>query len=457
MGRLFWKIFAGFWITLLLTVFVISAALTIRHEALRSQEITLADGPHSDYAVKLTWLILRHGGEDAARSLAHDWIERNGTMPLIVDQDNRELLGRAFPQEALQQARNRLKSKSPADSRGLRTLDTDSGKHFVIFQIADPASSPRPGYLFLPFRIETPVGLVLAAIIASLVVSALLARHFSKPIRKLQNAFKAASSGQLDIRVGQTVGNRHDEIGDLGREFDGMAQHLQQLMGSQTRLLHDVSHELRSPLARLQVAVGLARQNPTQLDTALSRIERESERLDALVGEILTLSRLETRGREGNDDYVDPVELVASVIDDARFEAESTGQRILFHNSLQDEVVIRARGKLLHRAVENIVRNALQHTPPHCTISVTTEHETASGNLNITVADSGCGIPEQDLDDIFEPFFRSNSASGGGYGLGLAIAKRAIEVHGGTIQASNRPQGGLAIQIRLPVPVPDTQ
>jgi len=457
MGRLFWKIFAGFWITLLLTVLVISAALTIRHEALRSQDITLAEGPHNDYAVKITWLMFRHGGEHAVRSLSRNWISKHDRMPLVVDQDGHDLLGRTVPADALKQARERLETGNLADRRGLRTFDTGGGKHYIIFQISDPASPPRPRHLFPPFRIETPVGMMLAAILASLAVSALLARHFSRPIRKLQNAFKAASSGQLDIRVGDSVGNRHDEIGDLGREFDGMALHLQQLVGSQNRLLHDVSHELRSPLARLQVAVGLARQNPTQLDTALSRIERESERLDILVGEILTLSRLETRGQEGNDDYVDPIELVASVIDDARFEAESTGQRILFHNSLQEEVVIRARGKLLHRAVENIVRNALQHTPSHSTISVSTARDPLSDNLCITVEDCGNGIPEKDIDAIFEPFFRSENASGRGYGLGLAIAKRAIEVHGGSIQASNRPQGGLAIHIRFPIPAATPQ
>lgn len=448
MGRLFWKIFAGFWITLLLTVLVVATALTIRNEALRREETALADGPHSDFSTRITWLVFHHGGEAALRSMATDWNTRRGDMPLVVDQADHDMFGRKVPPDALSEARQRL--TQDRDSRGVRELTTAAGQRYIIFQLNDPAHPQHDQRLLPPFRIETPIVLALAAILASIVVSALLARHFSRPINKLQNAFKAASAGQLDVRVSQAMGTRSDEIGELGREFDGMAQHLQQLVGSQNRLLHDVSHELRSPLARLQVAVGLARQNPAQIDTALTRIEREAERLDTLVGEVLTLSRLEARSRNSDDDYVDIIELIASVIDDARFEAESTGQHIAFTNTLEGEFVMRARGKLLHRAIENIVRNALQHTPHHSTVDVTLRHEAASNRLLIAVADSGPGVPKEDLAFIFEPFFRSEGSTSCGYGLGLAIARRAIEAHGGSIEAHNRPEGGLLVQITLP-------
>jgi two-component system, OmpR family, sensor kinase len=448
MGRLFWKIFAGFWITLLLTVLVVATALTIRNEALRSAETELADGPRSDFSTRVTWSVFRHGGEAALRSLEADWNKHKGNMPLVVGANDQDMFGRKVPADALREARQRLTQDK--DARGIRTLTTAAGQTYIIFQLNDPSHPQRDQHLLPPYRVETPILVALAAILASIVVSALLARHFSQPIGRLQNAFKAASAGKLDIRVAQAMGTRSDEIGELGREFDGMAQHLQQLVGSQNRLLHDVSHELRSPLARLQVAVGLARQNPAQIDTALTRIEREAERLDTLVGEVLTLSRLEARSANSDDDYVDIIELIASVVDDARFEAEGTGQRISFTNRLDEEFVMRARGKLLHRAIENIVRNALQHTPDQSTVEVTLQQDADLDRLLIAVADSGPGVPAEDLAYIFDPFFRSEGSTSTGYGLGLAIARRAIEAHGGRIEARNRAEGGLLVRITLP-------
>lgn len=451
MGRLFWKIFAGFWITLLLTVLGVVAALTIRNEAMRSDDSTLAEGPRSDYVVRITWLIFRHGGEPALRSLLGSWPEKRSDPPLVVDQSDHDIMGRRVPLDALREARIRLNHDGHENERrSVRSITVD-GNTYTIFLPTTPDQRAADAHLQPPWRLETPIALALAAILASLAVSALLARHFSRPIRKLQTAFQAASNGQLDIRVSNAMGRRRDEIGELGREFDGMAQHLQQLVGSQNRLLHDVSHELRSPLARLQVAVGLARQNPTQIETALARIERESERLDALVGEVLTLSRLEVQQAAKGDDYVDIVELLASVVDDARFETEGSGRHITFTTTLEGEVVIRARGELLHRAVENIVRNALRHTPQDSPVDITLSRDGRTGPLHIAVADSGPGVPEQDIASIFDPFFRSDSAGGGGYGLGLAIARRAIEAHGGQLHASNRSTGGLEVRITLPV------
>ena len=466
MGRLFWKIFAGFWLTLLLTVGVVTAALVIREETRRSEESVLAAGPRSSIALRTAWSVAQYGGETALRSLLNNWPEHEGEPPLVVDAQGVELLGRAVPAEALQAARERL-----AESYGLREgervgdwrrrnvrvwRDTAGREQLMFFPLsaarAPERSTEHSASLSLS-SIETPIALALAALLASLGVSALLAQHFSRPIRKLQDAFQAASQGQLGVRVAQTMTGRRDEIGELGREFDGMAQQLQQLVGSQNRLLHDVSHELRSPLARLQVAVGLARQNPAQLDTALSRIEREAEKLDALVGEVLSLSRLEAQKIQRADDYVDVVELLASVADDARFESEGSGRHILFTSNVEGERVIRARGELLHRALENVVRNALRHTPPDSTVELNLDHNPTAQTLHITIADAGPGVPENELGSIFDPFFRSEAAGSGGYGLGLSIAQRAIEAHDGRMFARNRSTGGLEVHIELPAPL----
>lgn len=459
MGRLFWKIFAGFWLTLLLTVLVVTAALVIREEARRSEESVLAAGPRSSIALRMAWTTARHGGEAGLRSLLTNWPEYEGDPPLVVNAAGGEFLGREVPAEVLQIARERYAEWSQLrDSerggewrkRSVRAWQDAAGEEWLMFFPQTAARAPERSASISIGRIEAPALLALAALLASLAVSAVLARHFSQPIRKLQDAFLAASKGELGVRVAQVMGRRRDEIGELGREFDGMAQQLQQLVGSQQRLLHDVSHELRSPLARLQVAVGLARQKPAQAEAALARIEREAERLDMLVGEILTLARLEGQTPQRGEDYVDIVELLDSVVEDARFEAEGSERRVVFTTGVEGELVIRARGELLHRAVDNVLRNALRHSPPQSVVELNLSRDAASRALHITIADAGPGVPEAELAAIFEPFHRGETTSGSGYGLGLAIARRAVEAHGGRMWAHNRASGGLEVHIELP-------
>ena len=170
------------------------------------------------------------------------------------------------------------------------------------------------------------------------------------------------------------------------------------------------------------------------------------------MGELLTRSRLEAGVSGPLDQYVDLVELVEGIAEDARFEAEASGRALCFHGA--GEVVVKARAELLYRAIENVVRNAVKYTAPGTTVEVTVEQLPATGWLYITVDDRGPGIPEHELDAVFEPFYRSEtSPATRGFGLGLAIARRAILAHGGTIQARNRPDGGLRVAIRLALPL----
>lgn len=457
MGRLFWKILAGFWLALLLAVLGVGAALLIREEARRSEETALATGPRSSYVLRTAWVVAQHGGEGALRSYFAAWPARDGEPPLVVSPAGVDLLGRPVPAEALNAARALLEEGEAVrggDGRWRRVRQWRDGAGtdwLMFFPQGAPRIAERPP-VWLDFRLdEGPLLLALAALVASLLASALLARHFSRPIRTLQDAFKAASQGRLGVRVAAGMQGRRDEIGELGREFDGMAQQLQQLVGSQNRLLHDVSHELRSPLARLQVAVGLARQNPARVDIALGRIEREAQRLDTLVGEVLSLSRLEAQAPQCAEDYVDVVDLVDSVVEDARFEAEGSGRKIVFTHQVEGELVIRARGELLHRALDNLLRNALRHTPAESEVGLSLSCDARSQSLKIVVADAGPGVAESELAAIFEPFHRGEGAGGNGHGLGLAIARRAIEAHGGHLQARNRASGGLEVQIELPL------
>lgn len=306
---------------------------------------------------------------------------------------------------------------------------------------AGPLPPPRRG-------LPPPILAALVGLLASLAASALLAWYFSRPIRHLRGALGQIAEGRFDTRVQQLMAGRRDELADLGRDVDSAARKLDQLVTSQRRLLHDVSHELRSPLARLQAAVGLARQDPAKLAATFDRIELETARLDGLVGELLTLSRLEA-GVEGEPKrLLDVMELAAGIAEDAAFEAAAAGRDLVFVGS--GEFFIAGRPELLQRAIENVLRNAVKFTRPGTAVEVSAGLS-APGRLRIAVCDRGPGVPEVELESIFLPFRRAAGNTGAeGVGLGLAIARRAVEVHGGSIRATNRSEGGLCVEIVLP-------
>lgn len=292
-----------------------------------------------------------------------------------------------------------------------------------------------------------PTMLVIAALLASLAASALLAWYFARPIRHLRRALGEIADGRFDTSVQQLMDGRRDELADLGRDVDLMAQKLDHLVATQRRLLHDVSHELRSPLARIQAAIGLGRQDPHKIAATMDRVERETVRLDALVGQLLTLARLDAGTGTEAVVPLDVVELLADIAQDARFEALAANRELSFAGDIA--FVIRGRKELLHRAFENVVRNAVKFTAPATTVEVRAELPTP-GRLRVYVCDRGPGVLPSELESIFEPFHRASGTDQDGFGLGLAIARRAIEAHGGAIRAGNRSDGGLCIEIELP-------
>ncbi len=291
---------------------------------------------------------------------------------------------------------------------------------------------------------------ILTTLAASLATALALAWYVAKPIRSLRAAFDAVAGGDLNARVAPTIGSRHDELADLGRDFDRMADRLQESMNRQRRLLHDVSHEVRSPLARLQAAVGLLRLKHGAEEPAVNRIEEEIVRIDSLVGGILHLSRLETGELSGTAEDIDIQDLVREVVADANFEAQSMGRLVVWSDETAG--VVSGRAAMLHGALENVLRNALKYAPGCIDITVETSVSDSREHYLVRVLDTGPGVPQHELADVFTPFFRSaESAVTDGHGLGLAIARRAIEAHGGTISASNRRGGGLAVVIALPL------
>nr|WP_315257098.1 ATP-binding protein [uncultured Duganella sp.] len=303
----------------------------------------------------------------------------------------------------------------------------------------------RPwGPRFQPLGPWVPIA---AAVAASLLFAVLLAWYFSRPIRALREAFNAAANGDLAPRFKGASGKSGTELNDLGRDFDIMTARLRSLIDGQTRLLHDVSHELRSPLARLQAAIGLAHQQPEKWSASMERIERESVRMDKLVGELLTLARLEAGAIKASQEEISMADLLGQITDDASYEAASQQRSVVQQG--EADVLVMGQPDLLGRAIENVVRNAIKHSPEGGEVQL--QVQAAAGQLVIRVLDRGPGVAPVDLETIFQPFFRSSNASTEGHGLGLAIAQHVIEAHGGGIRASNRAGGGLCVEMTLPV------
>lgn len=446
MNRLFWKFFFAFWLALGVMLAGLFVARSLYDEAQEAQASSIEQGGRAEFALRQLGSVIRNVNVDDLRKILNDRPDHSMPAPMVVSEAGVDLLGRPVSPSMLDEARILLR-ETPANAAVRRVMSHD-GQSYLIFQ---PARTDKRNEIPRPPRgMIVPVALLVAALIACLGVSTLLARHFSRPIQNLRDAFQSVAEGKLDTRIGGSMGRRQDEIAELGAEFDKMTERLEQSVAAQKRLLHDVSHELRSPLARQQVAIELARQQPGKMAAALDRIEQESGRLDALVGEILTLARLESGVPLPVDEYVDLVELFDTVIEDARFEASQSGRQIEARGpDASQPLILRARGELLHRALENIVRNAISHTPADSAVQVVCQRSAES--LSITVTDHGTGVPAGELETIFEPFYRSENGSTGGFGLGLAIARRAVEFHGGQILARNGANGGLEIELILPL------
>lgn len=308
---------------------------------------------------------------------------------------------------------------------------------------------PPPPVDDMPMLGPVPLVPVVSVVTAVLVISLVLAWYLSHPLRHLRWAMQRFADGQLDTRVEPLMSGRRDEIADLAHEFDRMAAQIEQLTQANRTLLHDISHELRSPLTRQQAAIGLLRQDPMQAASMLERIEREGERLDMLIEELLTLHRLDAGATSAPLQRIDVIELLQAIADDANFEARASQQTLRL--DAPDSFVTEAHGELLYRAFENVIRNALKFSPSGSEIDVIASIAEDGGKLTTTVQDRGPGVPPEMLAAIFEPFTRvDGSESVRGTGLGLAIARRAMLLHRGSINAALREGGGLVITLSLP-------
>ncbi|HZW60459.1 MAG TPA: ATP-binding protein, partial [Woeseiaceae bacterium] len=399
---------------------------------------------------------LDNGGRDGLR----DWLEtrpREAAVSMfILDENDRDLLGRRVPRRIryLLHRNGELphrpgsETRPPLNLRPARPLSqlvSADGEVFTL--IALPAHHPYRRWL--DERLA-PLMLLLALLVSG-GISYLLARTVSRPVRFLRDATIAISDGALDTRVSPRLKQRRDELGLLARDFDSMAEKLQQAARQQTELSQNISHELRSPLARLRVALELARRQAGNLPE-FSRIDVEAERLDGMIGQILRYSKLD-RSAAYTASRADLVELLEEVVENVNYECRDEGiDGITVKLSATASPVMPVFPEALQSAVENVLRNAVKHSPANASIDVTLSADPSRARIDVD--DRGPGVDETDLERLFEPFFRTRRApehgNGSGSGLGLAIAARAVRLHGGTIAARNRPEGGLRVTIELP-------
>src|SRR5437870_2920300 len=387
---------------------------------------------------------------------------------VLFDDLGNEVSGRPAP-EGVANAISRVSEDSPYVFYFLEGQRHPIAAHFVrgpkgaAYVLA--GALPRPDFPAPPPRLGEPgsfgfgLRIITRSFLPVLFIGALfcywLARYLSTPIVQLRCATQDLADGKLSARVDDKLLKRHDETAHLARDFNLMAGRIESLVEAQRRLLGDISHELRSPLARQGVALAIARRRAgAEADSALDRIEREAERLNEMIGQLLALSRLES-GTDGLKNVrIDLSGLIHEVVDDADFEARSRERSV---RVVQDEPAeVFGVPELIRSAVENVVRNAVRHTEKGTEVNVSLVTESVNGERlsTISVCDHGKGVPENSIAEIFRPFYRVEDArdrTTGGTGLGLSIAARAVRLHRGTIKAANATEGGLIVEIRLPL------
>ena len=446
---LFLKIFLWFWLSIALVVAVVSfinwstqpenfgrqwqtfIAETVRQNAQTAAQIYGAEGTSGldEYLARL---------QSGERVNAVGFFDENGgRVGGNLERAPENLFGKALQSDLTEF------SIAPNETYAAGKIQSKTGETFVYV-----AHLRRPPQTLFP-DLRTRILQILAIILTAGLGCYGLARYLTSPIAKLRGAARRLASGDLRTRVMPDIGNRRDELARLAGDFDVMAARIENLLVSQKRLTQDVSHELRSPLARLNVALELAKQktNPENA-LMLERIERESNNLNEMISRLLTLSKFESGAAEFEKSRVDLSKLVEQIASDADFEARGKNKFVAVIENQPCGIV--GNENLLRSAFENVLRNAIRYTAEETTVEVALVNK--NGNAFLTVKDRGAGVPEAELAKLFRPFYRvgeDRNRRTGGIGLGLAIAERAVRAHGGNIEASNIADGFL-IEIVLP-------
>jgi len=463
MRSMFAKIFLSFWISEILILF--STAFLLRHHF---------DSPEVQHNSLLQSMTMSGNAASAAYlsggcPALGQFLSLSPEPSYLVDSQDRVFCAAAAKpdlRDVLRQVH-----EGPRRLAGMQIGD----RYLWATEIAGPAGQKWSFVISGPYPMEhhLPLHDILPRLLISVTVSGLvtlaLALFLTRPIGMLRAAARKLAGGDLSARAGSGKGKTLaassppslDELGGLVHDFNHMAERLESQVGAQRLLLRDVSHELRSPLARLSVALELAREEAQpEMESHLARIEREAEHLNKLIGQLLSLSQMESAQRIPDAEVIPMKPLIERLLEDADYEARSRNCSVILTGA--EECEVSGNSELLYRALENIVRNAITYTREGTTVELALrcEQKDSGREAVVQVMDRGTGVPEDQLKAIFQPFYRLDYArqrATGGSGVGLAIADRAIRLHAGQLNAANRPGGGLAVEIRIPCRTPASQ
>ncbi len=475
MRSIFSKLFVSFWLTILLggamSFIVVSTFHHLSIQLLRDDMSKRMDANMTRLIVlsgQAAEQMYRCGGPAEYDNFIKGLVDNAGIRINLIGADERTITGKPVSKElaklaeAAGKGEEALLSKSATALIVAKRLPAKNGDSLVV--VGSHTFGPPPGMLpegekpsffvrFLPpffGRGEIIRATIMFFLI--FVVCYFLARSLATPIRKLQTITRQIAGGDYSARIGESLGGTSNEIAELGRDFDIMVDRTEKVITSQKRLLRDISHELRSPLARLNVALELAKKRfDADNDKALNKIGQEADRLNGLIEQLLTLTLLESGAGIRRAEAVNLPELLREVVEDVDFEEAGNNRGVIIASSA--EVTVTGSRELLWRALENIIRNGARFTASGSQVKIFLS--VSSENAVITVIDSGPGVPEADLPHLFEPFYRVAEArerQSGGAGIGLAIARQAVKAHGGTVVAVNGSgEQGLIVTITLPL------
>jgi two-component system sensor histidine kinase CpxA len=454
MRNLFLKIFLWFWVTfVIVAVTLVAVTVCIRSDGEAKTKISIYLPLEARQAVE----IYEREGQTGLKRHFDRLREIGFVEPYLLDEDGKEVLGRSPVAQAVEFAKAArqdvpLISKLTVQRRfaAQQTIGASGKKYTTLIVISGPSIVA----LLRELGAKTLFSL-LAVLLVGGVFCLWLARHIANPVVQLSEAAGRIADGSLDTRGDKGIRLRRDEIGRLGQSFDSMAERIESLVRGQQRLLGDVSHELRSPLARLSVAEGLLRQCPPEERAEyLDRIELEVEHLDRLIGQLLTLARIDSGADSSRKERTELSSLIQEVAADGNFEAQ--GRRCAVRVDSLETCTTTGTGEQLRRAIENVVRNAIRHTHPSTDVEIKIRRQRvhALSRAVVQVRDHGPGVPGEHLEKIFLPFYRVPAMNGeqtGGAGLGLAITERIVRMYGGRVSAANAPDGGLVVELELPL------
>jgi len=439
MLSLFWKLFLTMW----LSIVGFSATIGWLNDKLAREQ--WAEEPANTFSrgmIRITQRAQQALQMDGRRGLRDELLNiprMTRSHIYVVDDEESELLGR---DNALKQL---VDGRSVMDTT---QFEDGQGNAYTIYTV----NRTPPTTLLAPGPQGTALRLVAAALISAL-ISYFLARSLVTPLEELRKASRKIAAGDLATRVSKTMPSRQDEIGQLATDFDVMTSRLQAMQQANKRLLQDVSHELRSPLARMSVALEIARQKGVgAVGSEIDRIALESERLESLVHDVLGLLRESSETVVMSEEDLDLSALMSDLVEVVNYEVAEGKQGVIW--AAAKPCLFRGDRELLWRAMENLLRNALRYTDPDRGVRLTLDVKKRKSRVTLEVRDFGLGVPDTELEKIFEPFYRvqeSRDRDSGGHGLGLSIVANAIKHHGGNIQARNAEQGGLIVTVSLPL------